>query len=57
MADKPAFRPGRGRIYEDITKTIGDTPLVRMKKLAAAHGVQADILAGVHFQRRDTGDQ
>jgi cysteine synthase A len=49
MADKPAFRPGRGRIYEDITKTIGDTPLVRMKKLAAAHGVQADILAKLEF--------
>jgi cysteine synthase A len=49
MADKPAFRPGRGRIYEDITKTIGDTPLVRMKKLASAHGVQADILAKLEF--------
>jgi cysteine synthase A len=49
MADKPAFRPGRGRIYEDITKTIGDTPLVRVKKLAAAHGVQADILAKLEF--------
>jgi cysteine synthase A len=49
MADEPAFKPGRGRIYEDITKTIGDTPLVRIKKLAAAHGVQADILAKLEF--------
>ncbi|HVZ99826.1 MAG TPA: cysteine synthase A [Caulobacterales bacterium] len=44
-----AFPPGRGRIYDDITKTIGDTPLVRVKKLAAAHGVEAEILAKLEF--------
>ncbi|MES1201410.1 MAG: cysteine synthase A [Pseudomonadota bacterium] len=48
MADQE-FRPGRGRIYDDITKTIGDTPLVRVKKLAAAHGVDAEILAKLEF--------
>jgi len=42
-------KPGRGRIYEDITKTIGDTPLVRLKKLAAAHKVDAEILAKLEF--------
>ena len=37
--------PGRGKIYADITKTIGDTPLVRLEKLAAAHKSGAEILA------------
>lgn len=32
-----------GRIFDDITKTIGNTPLVRIKKLAA--GLNVDILA------------
>ncbi len=49
MADQATFTPGRGRIYDDITKTIGDTPLVRLKKLAAAHGVDAEILAKLEF--------
>jgi len=32
-----------GRIYEDITKTIGNTPLVRLNRVA--RGVEATILA------------
>ena len=28
-----AGKPGRGRIYNSITETIGDTPLVRMARL------------------------
>ena len=42
-------KPGRGRVYDDITKTIGDTPLVRLSKLAAAHKVEAEILAKLEF--------
>lgn len=50
MADQTALQPpGRGRIYEDITKTIGDTPLVRLAKLAAAHDVEAEILGKLEF--------
>jgi len=41
--------PGRGRIFDDITQTIGDTPLVRLNRLAAAHGVGAEILAKLEF--------
>ncbi len=41
--------PGRGRIYGSITETIGDTPLVRLDKLAGAHGVKATILAKLEF--------
>ena len=40
---------GRGRIYDDMTRTIGDTPLVRLSKLAAAHKVDAEILAKLEF--------
>lgn len=41
--------PPRGRIYEDITRTIGGTPLVRLSRLAAAEGTSAEILAKLEF--------
>jgi cysteine synthase A len=41
--------PGRGRIYDSITDTIGDTPLVRLKKIAAEKGVRANLLAKLEF--------
>jgi cysteine synthase A len=37
------------KIYNDITETIGRTPLVRMNRSAAAHGVQAEILLKLEF--------
>ncbi len=42
-------KPGRGRIYASITDTIGDTPLVRLDRLAAAKGCKATILAKLEF--------
>ena len=39
----------RGRIYDSIIDTIGATPLVRMRKLAAAAGCKADILGKCEF--------
>jgi cysteine synthase A len=39
----------RGRIYDDITQTIGGTPLVRLSRFAQAHGVQAELLAKLEF--------
>jgi cysteine synthase A len=42
-------RPGRGRIYESITDTIGDTPLVRLDRLAAMREVRANLLAKLEF--------
>jgi cysteine synthase A len=42
-------KPGRGRIYNSITETIGDTPIVRLDKLAKKHGVHANILAKLEF--------
>ena len=40
---------GRGRVYSDITETIGQTPLVRLKKLGAQAQVKADILLKLEF--------
>ncbi len=44
-----AGKPGRGRIYNSITETIGDTPLVRMARLPNEAGVKADILLKLEF--------
>jgi len=42
-------KPGRGRIYDSITQTIGDTPIVRLDKLAKEKGVKANLLAKLEF--------
>jgi cysteine synthase A len=39
----------RGRIYDNVTQTIGATPLVRLPRFAAAHGAKADIVAKLEF--------
>ena len=50
MADKGAGkRIGHGLIYDNITQTIGNTPLVRLSKLAKAHGVNAEIVGKLEF--------
>jgi cysteine synthase A len=41
--------PGRGRIFNSITETIGDTPIVRLDKLAREKGVKANLLAKLEF--------
>ena len=40
---------GRGRIYESILETIGDTPLVRLRKFAADAGCGAELLGKCEF--------
>jgi cysteine synthase len=45
----PTHAPGRGRIYDSITATIGDTPLVRLKRLAAEKGCKAELLGKLEF--------
>lgn len=42
-------KPGRGRVYDSILETIGNTPLVRIGKLTAEHGCQAEVLAKLEF--------
>lgn len=41
--------PGRGRIYDSITQTIGNTPLVRLSLLSAEMGCDANILGKLEF--------
>ncbi|TAJ35585.1 MAG: cysteine synthase A [Reyranella sp.] len=45
-ASSPEFR---GRIYNDITETVGATPLVRLNRLPRRDGVKAEILAKLEF--------
>lgn len=40
---------GRGRVYNDITETIGHTPLVKLAKIAKESGAKADILLKLEF--------
>ncbi|MCZ4090597.1 cysteine synthase A [Sinorhizobium psoraleae] len=42
-------KPGRGRVFSSITETIGDTPIVRLDKLAKEKGVKANLLAKLEF--------
>src|SRR5438477_8400873 len=48
---KPDIAPAefRGRVYDSTVETIGATPLVRLKRIAAAHAVKADILGKCEF--------
>jgi len=45
----PARVPGRGRVFNSITETIGDTPLVRLDKFAREKGVVATLMAKLEF--------
>jgi cysteine synthase len=51
MTDAGAARrtPGRGRVYASITDTIGDTPLVRIDRIAREKDVVARLLAKLEF--------
>jgi cysteine synthase A len=42
-------QPGRGKIYDSITQTIGDTPLVRIPRMAREVGARADVLLKLEF--------
>jgi cysteine synthase len=41
--------PGRGRVYDSILETIGNTPLVRVPRLVAEEGIGADLLLKLEF--------
>ena len=41
--------PGRGRVYNSILETIGNTPLVRVDRLAAEAGCKGEVLAKLEF--------
>ncbi|QBQ48829.1 MULTISPECIES: cysteine synthase A [Brevundimonas] len=42
-------KAGRGRVYDSIVDTIGDTPLVRLPNLTAALKPKATVLAKLEF--------
>ncbi len=44
-----SHKPGRGRIYDSIVDAIGDTPVVKLRKLPQMHGVNATILAKLEY--------
>ena len=47
VADAP--QPGRGRVFDSITDTIGDTPIVRLNRLPRMNGARAQVLAKLEF--------
>jgi len=52
VADHQPFeldKPGRGRIYDSIAETIGNTPLVRIPKMAKVYGAKADVTLKLEF--------
>ena len=48
-ASAPQTGEFRGRIYDSIIDTIGATPLVRLSRMAEAHGVRAELVAKLEF--------
>lgn len=49
-AESFTFRAeARGRIYDSVTETIGNTPLVRLNRLMQARDIKAEILAKLEF--------
>ena len=42
--------PQAGRIFDSITDLVGRTPVVRLSRLAARHGIAAELLAKLEFQ-------
>lgn len=42
-------KAGRGRIYDNIIETVGNTPLIRLNRLAKEAGVVADIVVKAEF--------
>ncbi|CCE05032.1 pyridoxal-phosphate (PLP) dependent enzymes family; subunit of cysteine synthase A (O-acetylserine sulfhydrolase A) [Bradyrhizobium sp. STM 3843] len=42
-------RPGRGRVFDSIVEAIGNTPIVRLRRLPEQHGVNATILAKLEY--------
>ena len=52
LATRPSTttrKPGRGRVFDSIAQTIGDTPIVRLNRLPQMKGVKAHVLAKLEF--------
>ena len=42
-------KPGRGRVYDSILETIGNTPLIRISKFASEMGCKGEVLVKLEF--------
>jgi cysteine synthase A len=49
MDASSALRPGRGRVFDSIVDAIGNTPIVRLRRLPQQRGVNATILAKLEY--------
>lgn len=49
LTTKLSKKPGRGRIYDSIIATIGDTPLVRINRMTKNAGCKGKVLAKLEF--------
>ena len=49
LPEEPQRQRGRGRIYDSITETIGDTPMVRLDRIAAMKDVPARLIGKLEF--------
>jgi len=51
MADAQSSlsRKGRGKIFDSILDTMGDTPLIRLPRLSTEYGAKATVLAKLEF--------
>lgn len=43
------LKTGRGKVYDSIIDTIGDTPIVGLPRLSAEYGAKARVLAKLEF--------
>lgn len=41
--------PKHGKVYDSIVDTIGNTPMVKLSRLAEKHGVKANLIAKLEF--------
>ena len=48
-AGPAATAESRGHVYDSIVETIGATPLVRLKRLAAAYRLEIDLLGKCEY--------
>ncbi|MCH2546109.1 MAG: cysteine synthase A [Alphaproteobacteria bacterium] len=49
LSTKLSENPGRGRIYDSILGTIGDTPLVRINRMASERNCVGNVIAKLEF--------
>jgi cysteine synthase A len=49
MSNEATHVPGRGRVYNSIVETIGDTPIVRLDKFGKEKGIVANLMAKLEF--------